>query len=52
MSPAPYRNSSERTAALHGWLWRNNHRRPHGALNRQTLAARLRELNNLHGPYS
>jgi transposase InsO family protein len=49
---AIYRNSSERTATLDGWLWRYNHRRPHGALSRQTPAARLRELNNLPGPYS
>jgi transposase InsO family protein len=49
---AVYRNSDERTAALDGWLWRYNHRRPHGALNRQTPAARLHELNNLLGTYS
>jgi transposase InsO family protein len=49
---AIYRTSSERTAALDGFLWRYNHQRPHGALNRQPPATRLRELNNLHGPYS
>jgi transposase InsO family protein len=49
---AIYRNSNERTAALDGWLWRYNHRRPHSALNRRTPAARLRELNNLLGTYS
>ena len=49
---AIYRTSSERTAALDGFLWRYNHQRPHGALNRQPPATRLRELNNLHGSYS
>lgn len=43
---AIYRNSKERTAALDGWLWRYNHQRPHRALNRQTPAARLTELNH------
>jgi transposase InsO family protein len=42
---AIYRTSPERTAALDGWLWRYNHQRPHRALNRQTPAARLTELN-------
>ena len=28
---AIYRSSAERTAALEGWLWRYNFRRPHGA---------------------
>jgi transposase InsO family protein len=49
---AIYRNSAERTAALSGWLWRYNHQRPHSALNRQTPAARLTELNNLLGSYT
>jgi transposase InsO family protein len=49
---AIYRTSSERTATLDGWLWRYNHRRPHGALSRQTPAARLRELNNVLRSYS
>ena len=49
---ATYRNSDERTAGLDGWLWRYNHRRPHGALNRRTPAARLRELSNPLGTYS
>jgi transposase InsO family protein len=51
---AIYRNSAQRTAALDGWLWRYNHERPHRALNRQTPAARLTELNqnNLLGSYS
>ena len=29
---AIYASSHERTAALDGWLWTYNHRRPHGAL--------------------
>lgn len=49
---AIYRNSAQRTAALDGWLWRYNFRRPHGALNRKTPAARLTELNNPLGSYS
>ncbi len=49
---AIYRNSAERTAALEGWLWRYNFRRPHGALGRKTPAARLAELNNPLGSYS
>jgi transposase InsO family protein len=49
---AIYRNSAERTAALDGWLWRYNNRRPHGSLGRETPAARLRELNNPLGSYS
>jgi len=49
---AIYRSSAERTAALDGWLWRYNFRRPHGALNRKTPAARLAELNNPLGPYT
>jgi transposase InsO family protein len=49
---AIYRSSAERTAALDGWLWRYNFRRPHGALARKTPAARLAELNNPLGSYS
>jgi transposase InsO family protein len=49
---AIYRNSAERTAALEGWLWRYNFRRPHGALGRRTPAARLTELNNPLGSYT
>jgi transposase InsO family protein len=48
---AIYRNSAERTAALEGWLWRYNCRRPHGSLGRRTPAARLAELNNALGSY-
>ena len=46
---AIYRSSAERTAALDGWLWHYNHRRPHSALGRQSPATRL---NNLLGSYS
>ena len=49
---AIYGTSSERTAALDGFLWRYNYHRPHGALSRKTPAARLGELNNLVGSYS
>jgi transposase InsO family protein len=46
---AIYRNSSERTAALDGWLWTYNHRRPHQAIGRQPPITRM---NNLPGSYS
>jgi transposase len=49
---AIYRNSTERTAALSGWLERYNWRRPHGALNHKPPGARLAELNNVLGSYS
>jgi transposase InsO family protein len=49
---AIYRSSTERAAALEGWLWRYNFKRPHGSLGRKTPAARLRELNNPLGSYS
>jgi transposase InsO family protein len=49
---AIYATSSERTAALDGFLWRYNYHRPHGALSRKTPAARLGELNNPLGPYT
>ena len=49
---AIYRSSSERAAALEGWLWRYNYRRKHGALGRRPPAARLAELNNPLGSYS
>ncbi len=49
---AIYRNSAERIAALEGWLWRYNFRRPHGSLVRRPPAARLAELNNALGSYS
>jgi transposase InsO family protein len=43
---AIYGTSTERTAALDGWLWIYNHRRPHGSLSHKTPIARLNELNN------
>jgi transposase InsO family protein len=49
---ATYSSSAERTAALDGWLWTYNHRRPHGALSHKPPAARLNELNNLAGSYT
>ena len=48
---AIYASSADRTAALEGWLWRYNFRRPHGSLGRRPPAARLAELNNLLGSY-
>jgi transposase InsO family protein len=49
---AIYGSSSERTAALPGFLWRYNFKRNHGALGRKPPAARLAELNNALGSYS
>jgi transposase InsO family protein len=49
---AIYASSTERTAALDGWLWTYNHRRPHGALNHKSPIARLTELNNAPGFYT
>ena len=49
---AIYGASSERTAALAGFLWRYNYRRNHGALGRKPPAARLAELNNALGSYT
>ena len=46
---AIYASSTERTAALDGWLWRYNHHRKHSALGRQPPITRL---NNLLGSYS
>jgi transposase InsO family protein/transposase len=46
-----YGSSQERAAALDGWLWTYNHRRPHGALSHKPPIARLNELNNLTGSY-
>jgi transposase InsO family protein len=46
-----YGTSRERTAALDGWLWIYNHRRPHGSLSHKTPIARLNELNNVPGSY-
>jgi transposase InsO family protein len=49
---AIYRNSTERTAALAGWIDFYNRRRPHGALGHKRPIARLHELNNVTGSYS
>jgi transposase InsO family protein len=49
---AIYGSSRERAAALDGWLWTYNHRRPHGALSHKPPITRLHELNNLAGCYS
>jgi transposase InsO family protein len=49
---AIYGTSRERTAALDGWLWTYNHRRPHGSLSHKPPIARLRELNNEPGSYN
>jgi transposase InsO family protein len=46
-----YGSSRERIAALDGWLWTYNHRRPHGALSHKPPITRLDELNNLAGTY-
>ena len=46
---AIYRNSQERAAALDGWLWTYNHRRPHQAIGRQTP---INRMNNLLGSYT
>jgi len=45
---AIYRSSTERTAALDGWLWHYNHRRRHSALGHQPPVSRT----NLVGTYS
>ena len=45
---AIYRSSTERTAALDGWLWHYNHRRRHSALGHQAPITRT----NLLGSYS
>jgi transposase InsO family protein len=49
---AIYRNSTERTAALDGWLDYYNHHRRHSAIGRQPPLARLNQRNNLLGTYS
>jgi transposase InsO family protein len=43
---AIYRTSSERTAALDGWLWHYNHQRKHSALGHKPPIARLTERTN------
>jgi transposase InsO family protein len=47
-----YRNSTERAAALDGWLHYYNHQRPHSALGRKPPIARLNERTNLLGTYT
>jgi transposase InsO family protein len=49
---ALYRNSTERTAALDGWLAYYNHHRPHSALGHKPPIARLHERTNLLGTYN
>lgn len=49
---AIYASSTERIAALAGWLDWYNTRRPHGALSHKPPTARLNELNNLLGSYT
>ncbi len=49
---AIYASSAERTAALDGWLWTYNHRRPHGSLSHKPPIARLHELNNVAESYN
>ena len=46
---AIYASSTERTAALDGWLWHYNHHRRHSAIGRQ---APINRLNNLLGTYN
>jgi transposase InsO family protein len=48
---AIYRDSTQRTAALSGWLDFYNWRRPHGSLGHKPPGARLAELNNVAGSY-
>jgi transposase InsO family protein len=49
---ALYRNSTERTNALDGWLWHYNHQRRHSALGHKPPIARLNERTNLLGTYT
>jgi transposase InsO family protein len=49
---AIYRSSSQRKAALTGWLDWYNTRTPHGALSHKPPITRLNELNNLLGSYT
>jgi transposase InsO family protein len=49
---AIYRASTERTAALDGWLWHYNHHRKHSALGHKPPIARLNERTNLIGTYT
>jgi transposase InsO family protein len=49
---AIYRTSTERTAALDGWLWHHNHQRRHPALGHKPPTARLAERTNPLGTYT
>jgi transposase len=49
---ALYRNSTERTAALDGWIDYYNHRRRHSALGHKPPIARLTERTNPLGTYT
>jgi transposase InsO family protein/transposase len=49
---AIYRTSTERTAALDGWLNYYNHHRRHSALGHKPPIARLNERTNLLGTYT
>jgi transposase InsO family protein len=49
---AIYRTSTERTAALDGWLWHYNHHRKHSALGHKPPVARLLERTNPLGTYT
>ena len=49
---AIYRDSTERNAALSGWIDFYNRRRPHGAIGHKPPIARLHEQNNLLRSYS
>jgi transposase InsO family protein len=49
---AIYRTSSERTAALDGWLWHYNHHRQHSALGHKPPITRLHERTNPLGTYT
>jgi transposase InsO family protein len=49
---AIYRDSTERNAALAGWLDFYNRRRPHGAIGHKPPIARLHEQHNLLGSYT
>ena len=49
---AIYRNSTERTTALDGWLWTYNHHRRHSALGYKPPVARLLERTNALGTYT
>jgi transposase InsO family protein/transposase-like protein len=49
---AIYRDSTDRTGALDGWLYHYNHHRRHAAIGRQAPINRLNERNNLLGTYT